>query len=31
MRLWSLHPKHLDTKALVASWREGLLAYHVLQ
>lgn len=31
MRLWSLHPRHLDQKALVACWREGLLAYHVLQ
>lgn len=26
MRLWTLHPKHLDTKGLVALWREGLLA-----
>ncbi len=31
MRLWSLHPRHLDTRALVACWREGLLAYHVLR
>lgn len=31
MRLWSLHPRHLDQKALVACWREGLLAYHVLR
>ncbi len=31
MRLWSLHPHHLDTRALVACWREGLLAYHVLR
>jgi hypothetical protein len=31
MRLWSLHPKYLDTKGLLALWREGLLAYHVLQ
>jgi hypothetical protein len=30
MRLWSLHPKYLDTKGLLALWREGLLAYHVL-
>ena len=30
MRLWSLHPKYLDTKGLVALWREGLLARHVL-
>ena len=26
MRLWSLHPKHLDSRGLVALWREGLLA-----
>lgn len=31
MRLWSLHPKHLDTKGLLALWREGLLALAVLQ
>ena len=31
MRLWSLHPKHLDSKGLVALWREGLLAKHVLE
>jgi len=31
MRLWSLHPKHLDAKGLVALWREGLLAQAVLQ
>ncbi len=30
MRLWSLHPKYLDTKGLVALWRETLLAKHVL-
>jgi hypothetical protein len=30
MRLWSLHPKYLDTKGLVALWREGLLAQAVL-
>ncbi len=30
MRLWSVHPKHLDSKGLVALWREGLLARHVL-
>jgi len=30
MRLWSLHPKYLDTKGLVALWREGLLAQKVL-
>ena len=26
MRLWSLHPQYLDTKGLVALWREALLA-----
>ena len=31
MRLWSLHPVHLDAKGLVALWREGLLAQKVLQ
>ena len=30
MRLWSLHPKYLDSKGLVALWREGLLAQKVL-
>jgi len=30
MRLWSIHPKYLDTKGLVAVWREGLLAQKVL-
>jgi hypothetical protein len=30
MRLWSLHPKYLDTQGLVAVWREGLLAQKVL-
>ena len=30
MRLWSIHPKYLDTKGLVALWREGLLAQNVL-
>ena len=30
MRLWSIHPSYLDTKGLLAAWREGLLAYHVL-
>ena len=30
MRIWSLHPKHLDAKGLVALWREALLAKHVL-
>ena len=31
MRLWSIHPKYLDTKGLVAVWREGLLAKKVLE
>lgn len=31
MRIWSLHPVHLDAKGLVALWREALLAKHVLQ
>lgn len=31
MRLWSLHPKYLDMKGLVALWREGLLAKKVLE
>ena len=31
MRIWSLHPKYLDTKGLVALWRETLLAKQVLQ
>ena len=30
MRLWSLHPGYLDTKGLLALWREGLLAQKVL-
>jgi hypothetical protein len=31
MRIWSLHPKYLDAKGLVALWRESLLAKHVLE
>ena len=31
MRLWSLHPKYLDSKGLTALWREGLLARAVLK
>ncbi|MGA2052723.1 MAG: pyrimidine dimer DNA glycosylase/endonuclease V [Opitutales bacterium] len=31
MRLWSLHPKYLDSQGLVALWREGLLAQAVLR
>ncbi len=30
MRIWTLHPRHLDPKGLVALWREGLLAQAVL-
>ena len=30
MRLWSVHPRHLDPQGLVALWREGLLARKVL-
>ena len=30
MRLWSLHPTYLDSKGLVALWRESLLAKAVL-
>lgn len=30
MRLWSLHPRYLDTAGLTACWREGLLARAVL-
>ena len=31
MRIWSLHPRYLDAKGLVALWRETLLAQAVLQ
>jgi hypothetical protein len=31
MRLWTLHPKYLDPKGLVALWREALLAQAVLR
>jgi hypothetical protein len=31
MRIWSIHPGYLDTKGLVALWREALLAKHVLE
>ena len=31
MRIWSIHPKYLDTKGLTAVWRETLLAKHVLE
>ena len=30
MRLWTLHPRYLDARGLVALWREGLLAQAVL-
>ena len=30
MRLWTLHPSHLDARGLVAAWREALLAQKVL-
>lgn len=31
MRLWTLHPQYLDTKGLLAVWREALLAQKVLK
>jgi len=31
MRLWTIHPKYLDARGLVALWREALLAQKVLQ
>jgi hypothetical protein len=31
MRLWSFHPRYLDTRGLVALWREALLAQKVLR
>ncbi|MCW4385695.1 pyrimidine dimer DNA glycosylase/endonuclease V [Salinibacterium sp. SYSU T00001] len=30
MRLWSVHPQFLDRQALIAGWREGLLAQSVI-
>ena len=30
MRLWTVHPRYLDPKGLVAAWREALLAQKVL-
>lgn len=30
MRLWTLHPKYLDARGLVAAWREALLAQKIL-
>jgi hypothetical protein len=31
MRLWSVHPMYLDSRGLVAVWREALLARAVLR
>jgi len=31
LRLWSLHPRYLDPRGLVALWREALLAQAVLR
>ena len=31
VRLWTLHPRYLDARGLVALWREGLLARAVLR
>ncbi len=31
MRLWSIHPRYLDARGLVALWREALLARAVLR
>jgi hypothetical protein len=31
MRIWSIHPQYLDTKGLLALWRETLLAKAVLK
>ena len=31
MRIWTLNPRYLDARGLVALWREGLLARAVLQ
>ncbi|MGW9825967.1 pyrimidine dimer DNA glycosylase [Brevibacterium pityocampae] len=31
MRIWSLHPSHLDRQGLIACWRETLLAQKVLR
>jgi hypothetical protein len=31
VRLWSLHPRYLDARGLVALWREALLAQAVLR
>jgi hypothetical protein len=29
LRLWTIHPRYLDAKGLVAAWREALLAQKV--
>lgn len=31
MRLWTVHPKYLDSRGLVSAWREALLARAVLR
>ena len=31
MRIWSIHPKYLDSKRLGAQWREALLCRNVLK
>lgn len=31
MRIWTVHPRHLDPKGMVALWRETLLARAVLR
>jgi hypothetical protein len=31
VRIWSIHPKYLDSKGLIAVWRETLLAKKVLE
>jgi hypothetical protein len=31
VRLWTLHPRYLDARGLVALWREALLAQKVLR
>lgn len=31
MRIWSIHPKYLDSRGLTALWRESLLARKVLK
>ncbi len=31
MRIWSIHPKYLDSKGLIALWRETLLVKQVFE